>query len=466
MVVIALVTALVGAGIFPALTKAKTRVEANVFLPNVGYSIASLSSLETTLGVRFTAAMWYQDWSSSFDPTPANNLHASGHLPELTWEPQMSGNGIAYDDVIAGHYDAYLTNFAQGVAGLGYPIRVSLAPEMNTDWTPWGMGLHGNNPTNFKAFWQHVVGKFREAGASNVVWVWSPNVTPSNANQLYGGNLGNLYPGDSFVDLMGLDGYNWGSSQSWSVWQSFSQVFQSSYQQLLGVSSKNIILMEVASAEAGGSKAAWITDMFSQLQSGYSRIQGFTWFNINKETDWRINSSPGAQAAFTAGFNGTATSSGSGSASSGASAAGMNNSAAKQTFATAKPSNPTAAPTPTANAATAPDPSTAPSPADQKYPVSGVLPTKLAGNLVSAATVKQLSSPEVGVIFATILAGLLAIAFLASRRYRSLHASPLLPLGLAVERVERWFGIGHIDSVLHRRHFAKRRWLKARYFRE
>jgi hypothetical protein len=32
------------------------------------------------------------------------------------------------------------------------------------------------------------------------------------------------------------------------------------------------------------------------------RIEGLVWFNINKETDWRINSSPAALAAFRGGL--------------------------------------------------------------------------------------------------------------------------------------------------------------------
>lgn len=436
------------APIFSQTVNAKTRVETNIFLPDSAYNIASLTALENTLGFKFNAVMWYQDWAGNFDPTPANNVHASGHIPELTWEPQANGTGVSYDAVNAGTYDSYLTSFAQSVKNLGYPIRLSLAPEMNTDWTPWGIGLQGNNAGNFKTFWQHVVQKFRDAGATNVAWVWSPNVTPDNAGQLYG-NYGNIYPGDSFVDFMGLDGYNWGSSQSWSEWQSFAQVFQSSYQSLLGVSGKNILLMEISSAEVGGSKAAWITDMFAALQSGYARIQGFTWFDINKETDWRINSSSAAQSAFIAGYNGSTSSSGAGSTSSAGSSAtsGASSPSAKKAPAVSSPTSPATAPV-VAPAVSVTPAATASDPANQKYPTDGALPAKLAGNLVvSAATAKQLSAPEIGLILATVLAGFLAIGFLAARRYRYLHHQPPLPVGLLIEHS---LGLGLVDSVFHR----------------
>ena len=48
----------------------------------------------------------------------------------------------------------------------------------------------------------------------------------------------------------------------------------------------------------GIDKAAWITDAFKKIKTDYTRIKIFTWFNINKELDWRVNSSPEALTAF------------------------------------------------------------------------------------------------------------------------------------------------------------------------
>jgi len=59
--------------------------------------------------------------------------------------------------------------------------------------------------------------------------------------------------------------------------------------------------METASTESGGNKAKWITDMFTSLNNNFGQIQGITWFNINKETDWRIESSLASKQAFIAG---------------------------------------------------------------------------------------------------------------------------------------------------------------------
>ena len=47
-------------------------------------------------------------------------------------------------------------------------------------------------------------------------------------------------------------------------------------------------------------KSSWITDAFQKIKSDYPRIKIFTWFNINKELDWRVNSSPESLEVFKA----------------------------------------------------------------------------------------------------------------------------------------------------------------------
>jgi len=263
-------------------------------LPDAVSDISALSNLENNLGANFHSCKWYEDWSDSFYPGIASSFKNHGCLPELTWQPQIDGTGVSYEDVISGKYDQYLATFAQSVKSFGSPVRISLAPEMNSEWTAWGLGNNGNNTENHKLFWRYVVNKFRSEGASNVSWIWSANIRYYNDPSAYK----DIYPGDDYVDFAGLDGYNWGTTQSWSAWQSFSDVFSRSYYELTSVSNRNILIMEVASTEKGGDKAAWIKSMFSDIQNRFPRIQGFTWFSINKETDWRIDSSPQSLAAF------------------------------------------------------------------------------------------------------------------------------------------------------------------------
>jgi len=269
--------------------------EINIFLSESIGNISALTALENDLGLKFHSCKWYLDWSDDLEREIPDRFNAHGCIPELTWQPQLSGEGVSYNEVTSGEYDQYINSFASVVKGLGYNIRINMAPEMNSDWEPWSIGQNGNTKENHKDFWRYVVAKFRDNGATNISWIWGPNVH-------YVGELisrySEMYPGDDYVDYVGLDGYNWGTSQSWSEWQTFREVFENSYNDLAAMTSKNILIMETASAEVGGNKADWITGMFNDLPSRFPRIKGFTWFDINKETDWRINSSESSKQAF------------------------------------------------------------------------------------------------------------------------------------------------------------------------
>jgi hypothetical protein len=70
--------------------------------------------------------------------------------------------------------------------------------------------------------------------------------------------------------------------------------------------SKPIMIGETASAEDGGSKAAWITDLLTtQLPTNYPQIKAVLWFNWNggdPSAQWPIDSSSTSQSAFAQGI--------------------------------------------------------------------------------------------------------------------------------------------------------------------
>jgi len=67
--------------------------------------------------------------------------------------------------------------------------------EMNGDWFWWG----GKDPATFIKVWQHMFDYFSQTkGLDNLLWVYGPN---------HGKNTAAYYPGDAYVDLVGLDAY-------------------------------------------------------------------------------------------------------------------------------------------------------------------------------------------------------------------------------------------------------------------
>jgi hypothetical protein len=59
------------------------------------------------------------------------------------------------------------------------------------------------------------------------------------------------------------------------------------------------MIAETASTEVGGDKRAWIRQGFlTDLPTRFSKVQAVVWFNENKETDWRVNSSASSLEAY------------------------------------------------------------------------------------------------------------------------------------------------------------------------
>ena len=145
------------------------------------------------------------------------------------------------------------------------------------------------------AAYRHIHDVFTNAGATNVLWVFCPNVdsVPGDAWNAWA----NYYPGDTYVDWMGLDGYNWGTVQTGSSWQSFASMVSRIYPGL-AAKGKPIMIPETASTEQGGDKAAWINGILPALQGSFPGIKAFSWFEMNKETDWRAESSTSSSQAF------------------------------------------------------------------------------------------------------------------------------------------------------------------------
>jgi beta-mannanase len=135
---------------------------------------------------------------------------------------------------------------------------------------------------------------FGRAGASNVRWVWSPVAGDIRAEQ---------YPGARLVDVVGLSGFIAGESVFGGPWRSFATAFGPSLDAVHALApGKPVALAEIAAAQTGGDKAAWIAQMFGEIERR-PYIRSIVWFNLRKEADWRIESSRGAELAFAAGLS-------------------------------------------------------------------------------------------------------------------------------------------------------------------
>jgi len=267
-----------------------------------------LTCLEKKYGTEVSIISFYRAWNycSIEDDLPwLTDIFSSSRDIMLTWEPWRippdptnpeDQPGFSLNNISSGMYDFYIKSFAASLAS--FPKTIYLRPmhEMNGFWYPWCGTTNHNNPKEYLRAWKHLRRLFAEEGSSNVKWVWSPYASSHPASKE--NSICSYFPGDDEIDLIAIDGYNWGESTKWGTWQSFLEIFKDAYDTITSISEKPIIIAETGCTELGGSKSEWISEMFSILPSRFERIQAIVWFDINKECDWRISSSESSQHSF------------------------------------------------------------------------------------------------------------------------------------------------------------------------
>ena len=246
--------------------------------------------------ISYFALFDINDWNATAQY--ANVAKNNGSTLVVTW----MANGYNAQELVNGKADNYIREYAKGVKSFGDEIWLRPLHEANGDWYDWGVGKSGagNTDANVAEAFRHIVKIFKEEGVTNVKWVWTTNAS----NQGSGTTLTGNYPGDDYVDYISIDGYNWGTCQSWSSWQTFSQVFKKAYNALANIN-KPLFIAEISSSERGGNKAEWITDMFEHFATDFSRVFAVMWFSQSKEAnegDWALNTSQAAVDAWKAGI--------------------------------------------------------------------------------------------------------------------------------------------------------------------
>jgi hypothetical protein len=262
--------------------------------------LSTVNAFEREANKHAAIVMWYADWQHNARPNmfQLNAVAHRGSTPEITWEPWDASKGLyksqphyRLSNIIDGKFDSYIRKWARTLAAWKHPVLLRFAQEMDGNWFPWDDHANGNRPGQFVQAWAHVHRIFDLAGATNVQWVWSPAFARSSAQ----------FPGTAYVDVMATTCQNGGRPLFARGWRSFAQGCGQTIDRLHARDPDlPIQLAETATAETGGSKSTWIRDMWAYLRAR-PYVTSMIWFNLVKETNWRIDSSPSAERSFAAG---------------------------------------------------------------------------------------------------------------------------------------------------------------------
>ncbi len=249
-----------------------------------------------------------------FQKSYFDNVRNHGSIPLLDWSSMAPGGPAQpkykLSNITRGDFDAFITQWAKDAKAWNHPFFLRFDWEMNGNWQfPWSAQLNGNTPTDYINAWRHVRTIFNTVGANNVTWVWAPNISTWNTVP-----MSQVYPGSSYVDWIGLDGYNWAGYQG-MPWEWFGQIIsgdtklvpnsKDSYTEITKLApGKPLIISEFATVEAGDDgtyKAWWITDaLTSAIINRYPAIKAVVWFNWDAGAGltWPVETSVLSQLSF------------------------------------------------------------------------------------------------------------------------------------------------------------------------
>jgi beta-mannanase len=261
----------------------------------VGWRETDMATFESQVGreTKYQAVFIHWGNENLFPLYLSNTVKNKNKTLIIFWEAtdynitSVEQPRFSYDAILRGDWNTYITKFAGDAKAYGGEVIIIPFSEMNGNWFNWGGTVNGNTPEKHIQAFRYLEGFFKDI--PNVKFGWAPNSdsvpdTANNQIELY-------YPGDSYVDYIGVDGFNFSNP-----WMTFDQIFSKPLSKLKAYN-KPIFIFSFASAE-GPEKANWITDALTVQIPKYPEIKAWVWFNERKEKDWRIWSDDASLQAF------------------------------------------------------------------------------------------------------------------------------------------------------------------------
>lgn len=272
-------------------------------------NLEKLEQIKQEIGLNPGLVMIYTAWpkdplKNNFPKKCLESIWKTGAVPIVTWEPMYiddaSEVSIDYGELVAGRYDKFIEQFAKDISEYQKPVVMRFARDMNMSRYHWGTSseVYGKeSPDIYRLMFRYVVDRFKRVNVTNALWAFSPHAesVPNTAYELSASwnTATAYYPGDDVVDLLGMNGYNWGTTQTKeqlggvSKWLGFQAIFRPLHRELRTLSRKPIFVFETASVTKGGDKREWVREALKTSKDW--NIHGVVWSPINKEVDWNLD---------------------------------------------------------------------------------------------------------------------------------------------------------------------------------
>lgn len=240
-----------------------------------------LYKIENQINHKFKLLLLYTEFNEAYDSIQVRGFldkaYSENRIVELTLQPKKShqqGNDLFR--VLDGYYDEFLHNYAKDIADFKHPVLFRFANEMNGDWCEYS-GYHMSLDTElYREMYRHIYDIFQKHNADNIIWIWNPNGKSFpdfkwNSEAMY-------YPGNDYVDVLGLTLYNTGNFYKGEEWTEFYDLYAPLYEEAMKNYDMPFMITEFSCARKGGNKEEWTKKMLSETDR-FPNIKFAVWWN-------------------------------------------------------------------------------------------------------------------------------------------------------------------------------------------
>ncbi len=249
-----------------------------IFDPSTHYMLDDVENIETETGIQLDIILEYYDLGYLPRLEMMQMIADSGRVLELTYQTSKYGafNADYLYEVLSGVHDESIDELISRIMMLDEPVLFRPNNEMNGDWCGYnGMYTHKDTAV-YRTFWRWLHDRFDQAGAENVIWVWNPNWGDFPSAQW--NSYLNYFPGEAYVDVIGLTGYNTGTYYPDETWRSFDEIYLPMlWEYNRHFSDFPYMITEFGSSATGGDKGAWIASALEMVEK--MNIKAAVWWN-------------------------------------------------------------------------------------------------------------------------------------------------------------------------------------------
>jgi len=247
--------------------------------------IQEINLIENQQNVNFDIVSFYLAWNKQSNKDFPHELMISTYeknaLPMITWEPwiaklaksgsskELKEGKKAFKYIAEGDFDDYILDFVKILKSYDKPIFLRFGHEFDNPQYPWSQ-VGDNSPEEFIAAWKHIHELIKSEGAQKIMLVWNPWKAETMAD---------YYPGDEYVDWIGITSLNYDTLNSNGKYYSFADLYRPFRDGLFWLTRKPVMLAEFGSLNLENRQQEWITNAMDSINANYDEISAIIAFN-------------------------------------------------------------------------------------------------------------------------------------------------------------------------------------------